>query len=188
MVEKPGGQMVEQRLIDGGIPLKPEVARRGHQGRAEVPAPDAVDEHAGRERIVAGGDRAGQFQPAAPLLGKGLRPDMLEHAEKLPRSLGTADVRLAADVDIPRAEAAPRRLDVGEHHRLHRRSRMLLDELVELLEGGVAGGVFPDDPVATDPLQVEHPSRPLRDQQTLSCTAVVRFRPRHHVPTCLFSH
>jgi len=42
-----------------------EVAGRGDERLTEVVHPDAVDQDAGRQRVVRGGDRAGQVEPAA---------------------------------------------------------------------------------------------------------------------------
>ena len=49
------------------VALRAEVARRVDQAGAEVVLPDAVDDHAGRQRRALGDDGVGQFEPAAAL-------------------------------------------------------------------------------------------------------------------------
>src|SRR5688500_13309250 len=48
----------------GPATVEAEVVRCGHQPRAEVVAPDAVDDHSGGERILRVGDPGGQRLPA----------------------------------------------------------------------------------------------------------------------------
>ena len=59
------GQPIEQLGMRRLFAQLAEVARRAHQCLAEVPQPDAIDEHTGRERIVAAGHGVGQVEPAA---------------------------------------------------------------------------------------------------------------------------
>ena len=89
------------------------------QPLAEVPEPDAVDQHPGRQRVLGVGDRLGQLEPAAsflerPTVGPG------EHAEEPPRDGRARPARIAADEDV--------RLDrlggVVHHHGPRRRTRM----------------------------------------------------------------
>ena len=44
-----------------------EVARRADEAAAEVVLPDAIDDDAGRQRVVRAGDGLGQLEPAAAL-------------------------------------------------------------------------------------------------------------------------
>src|SRR5262245_55346394 len=46
---------------------RPEIAGRGNQPRATMMLPDAIDDYAGRERILRVDDGLSQFQPAASL-------------------------------------------------------------------------------------------------------------------------
>ena len=51
-----------------------EVAGRSHQALPEVPAPDAVDDDSGGERVVRSNDRSRQFySAAADGVGSGIR-------------------------------------------------------------------------------------------------------------------
>ena len=61
-----------------------KIAGRPHQRVLEIVQPDPIDDHARRERIVAAGDRAGQFQPAAARTER-LAVFAGQHAQKLPR-------------------------------------------------------------------------------------------------------
>ena len=67
--DKPRGEMIEQfrmaRLLAGGA----EVVDGGDDAAAEEPAPDAVDQHAGGERIVGRRDPGGEQQPGRRVAG-----------------------------------------------------------------------------------------------------------------------
>ena len=54
--------------MGGRIAAQAEVAGRGDQSSAEMPLPDAVDQHPRGQRIPRVGDRSRQLEPAAPLL------------------------------------------------------------------------------------------------------------------------
>ena len=56
-------QVFEQLRVGGALAGDAEVARRVHDAGAEVPLPDAVDDHAHRDRLLD--DRVRQFQAAA---------------------------------------------------------------------------------------------------------------------------
>ena len=60
-------QMVEQFGMRGPLAQQAEIAGRADDAAAEMVLPDAVDDHAGRQRVVAAGDGPGQFEPSAPL-------------------------------------------------------------------------------------------------------------------------
>ena len=49
-----------KRRMRGRWPFRPKSNTRRHDGAAEVPQPDVVDRHAGRQRILPVGDPAGQ--------------------------------------------------------------------------------------------------------------------------------
>ena len=114
---------------------------------AEVVHPDAVDHHAGGQRVVGRGDRLRQFQPAAAVRERlALRPG--DDLGELPRHRRAAVVRVAAQED----DRLGRLRGVGEHHRPRRGGRGVRLELVDLLlqlVGLVAVGA------------VEQPLRPL---------------------------
>ena len=60
------GQIIEQFGMRRRLAADAEVVGRLHQPAAEVILPDAIDHHAGRQRIVGAREPLGQFQPAAP--------------------------------------------------------------------------------------------------------------------------
>ena len=66
------GQVIEKLGVAWRLATRPEVARSAHQTRTEVVHPDAVDQHASRQRVVRARDRTSQLQPAAAL-GEGTR-------------------------------------------------------------------------------------------------------------------
>ena len=65
-------QIVQQFRMRRLFALRAEVARRCHQRPAEVPAPDAVDDHARGQRRGIGEDSLGQLQPAGSVLEGGV--------------------------------------------------------------------------------------------------------------------
>ena len=77
----------------------PEVARRRDQGCAAVVHPDAIDEGAGRQWVVAAGDGVGQFEPAAAV------------AERL--SVGSSNGEETPRQGSPRLLGLPRRKTRG---------------------------------------------------------------------------
>ena len=56
--------MVEQLGVRWPLAEGAEVARGRNQPRTEMVLPDAIDHDAGEERVVRGGDPAGEGQPA----------------------------------------------------------------------------------------------------------------------------
>ena len=105
----------------GPIALPAEVAERINQGAAEVVLPDAVHDHAGRERRAVGNNSLGEFEPAASL-GEGLRPLSREDSEELPGHDRPGLVRVAARVhgDVvadPVLVLEARRVRATRHHR-----------------------------------------------------------------------
>ena len=77
--DEPRCQMIEQlgvaRLLAGGA----EVVDGGDDAAAEEPAPDAVDQHAGGERVVGRRDLGGEQQPRRHVTGVARVP--IEHLE-----------------------------------------------------------------------------------------------------------
>ena len=59
------GEIVEQFRVRRRLAAPAEIAGRADEAVAEMMQPDAVDHHAGGERVVLAGDGAGQLQPAA---------------------------------------------------------------------------------------------------------------------------
>src|SRR5262249_12405540 len=51
-----GREPVEQLWMAGTVSGRPEIARRLHDAFAEMVLPDAIDGHAGRQRVVGAGD------------------------------------------------------------------------------------------------------------------------------------
>ena len=99
----------------GPLAQDAEVARRAHQTLAEMLLPDAVDEHAGRERIGRAGNRLGQlFPPAAGDIRRGLV--RAEHLDKPTRHLGAKRFGIAAHVhlQIPRLLGVLQRVHEGK--------------------------------------------------------------------------
>ena len=58
---KRDGQVVEQLGMAGGWPDGPKLSGVVHQAAAEQVQPDAVDHHAGRQRVVRRSDPVGQL-------------------------------------------------------------------------------------------------------------------------------
>ena len=108
---------VEQFRVRGPFAADAEVVGRAHQALAEVPLPDAVDDDAGRERVVRRGDPLGQGR--APLLGGNVpRP---VGARQLLRQAGRDHV--AGQVQFAALEQADlqRRRAVRQHARRDQR-------------------------------------------------------------------
>ena len=59
----------------GRVAPQAEVAGRGDQPLAEVPVPDAVDHHPGRQRVLGSAIACGQLEPAAAFLESGAARD-----------------------------------------------------------------------------------------------------------------
>ena len=78
-----------------------EVVRRAHQPLAEMPLPDAVDDHPRGERVRARRDPAGQLAPAAPLADRRLGVAG-EESRQPPRHDRAEPGVTAADVDRAR--------------------------------------------------------------------------------------
>ena len=100
--DKPGGEMIEQfwmaRLLAGDA----EVVDGGDDAAAEEPAPDAVDQHAGGERIVGGGDLGGEQQPGRHIAG--MACVAIEHLE-IPAGSDVTGLRRLAPLLHGRIEA-----------------------------------------------------------------------------------
>ena len=58
------GQPVEQFRMRRPFAAEAEIARRGDDALAEMVLPEAIDHHAGRERMLRAGDPPGQFDAA----------------------------------------------------------------------------------------------------------------------------
>ena len=131
-----GRQVVEQVRVRGRLAAEAEVAGRADEAGAEVVQPDAVDQHAGRQRVLRVGDGAGQPQAAAAV-AEGAAILAGDHFEELPRH------RLAGAVRVAAAEDARlvRRRGIDEYHRPRRRGRAvgppLFDRLAQLLQLGL---------------------------------------------------
>ena len=161
VVHEPGGEVVEQRLVGRLLPLKPEVARAADERRAEVPGPDAVDDHPGREWILPAGECLRELQPATCVLRERLRRNLLEHGDELPRGLRALEGRIAADVDM----AFDRLRRIGKHHWPWRRTWMILDELHDLVDRLRRRIVRGDDPRPADLVAGKAEWRILGDKQ-----------------------
>ena len=83
LLDQRGGQIVEHLGMGRRIAPQAKIARRVDQRVFEVVHPNPIDDHPGRERIVAAGDRPGQFQPSAAVLER-LPIVACEHRQKLP--------------------------------------------------------------------------------------------------------
>ena len=92
-------EVVQQLRMARRLGLHAQVVRRADEALAEVVHPEAVDRHAGGQRVVAAGDRLGQLQPAAPL-GEGLAVRPGEDLQEPPGDDRPAVLRLAADEDV----------------------------------------------------------------------------------------
>src|SRR5262245_57242597 len=76
-----------------------EVTRRADQALAEMMLPDAVDDHAGRERVVFVRDRIGQFEPSAALR-KRRGVIWAQYGEKPSRGVFADILRAAANMHL----------------------------------------------------------------------------------------
>src|SRR5207244_2807823 len=63
VLDETQGQLVEQFGVRGPIPLGTEVVDAAHQSLAQEVLPDAVDQHACRERVRGVRHPPGQLQP-----------------------------------------------------------------------------------------------------------------------------
>lgn len=110
-VDELAGQPVEELGVGWWFGAGAEVGGGGDEGLAEVMHPDAIDEDAGGEGVVGGGDGVGQFASAAAL-GERLGIALIEDAEEAAGG-GTAGAR-----GIAAAEHAGfvRLRQVGDHH------------------------------------------------------------------------
>ena len=66
IVAEPAGEPVEELGVARLAPHEAEVVGRVDEAAAEVPLPDAVDEDARGERVLASREPGGQIAPAAP--------------------------------------------------------------------------------------------------------------------------
>ena len=57
-------QPVEQVRVRGALAVEAKVVRRADDAAAEMVVPDAVNQHAGGQRILGAGDPLGQLQTA----------------------------------------------------------------------------------------------------------------------------
>ena len=69
MFDKVASQPIEQQRMRRRLPLAAEIFRRANQPGAETHLPQPVDRHAGRQRMIVGGEPAGQPQPIIRLAG-----------------------------------------------------------------------------------------------------------------------
>ena len=60
------GEPIQQRLVGRHFALAADVDERLRQADAEVPLPQPIDDDAGRERIVAADEPAGQIETIGP--------------------------------------------------------------------------------------------------------------------------
>ena len=72
ILHEPRGEVIEQRLIRRFVATEAEVARCGDYAVAKVPAPDAIDDDAGSERVVFAGDGLRELESAAFVFGEWL--------------------------------------------------------------------------------------------------------------------
>ncbi len=107
-----GGQVVEQLGMAGRVAAHAEVAGRRDQPLAEMPLPHAVDQHAGRQRVLGVGDGPGQIEPAAPF-GERSTVRARQHLQEPPRDRRARPSRIAANEDV-RVDRLRR---VDKHHR-----------------------------------------------------------------------
>src|SRR4051794_7413581 len=70
--------------MSGHIAARSEIARRAHQMLIEMPAPDAVYDHARGERSGVAEDFVRQLEPPGALL-EGLARILREHRQESPR-------------------------------------------------------------------------------------------------------
>ena len=122
-------QPVEQLGVRGLLRHVAEVVGGRDDAGAEVMEPDAVDEHAGRQRVGAVGDGQRQL-PAAAAFVEGLAVGAGEDLEELARGDGALLVAVAAQVDVGVAGL----LGVGDGHRGAGAARVRQVEGVDGLE------------------------------------------------------
>ena len=133
-----GREMIEQFGMARRFAAHAEVARRGHQTRAEVVLPDPIDDHAGRERVLWARDRAGEFQPAAAERERLASVHLGEHLQEAARHAVAAVLRLAP----PKHDRLVRPLVVAHHHAAARSAGMRHFDALHLAEHRVVGPAF----------------------------------------------
>ena len=148
VVDEAGGQVVEQLGMRRRVAEAAEVVDGPHDAVAEQVAPDPVDGHAGRERVVGSGDRLGQVQADEPRLGvrpvversqEPARHDVAEVPVTAPHQQGLIRRRLVDDAgDAARDRHVPLQQSVLGHgsaqlDQLFQRARQQVgpDELVQ---------------------------------------------------------
>ena len=119
LVDEVCGEKIEQLGMCRRVGAKSEIAGRADQSRAEVMQPDAIDDHAHGERVIAAGDGPRQLEPAAAF-PEGIAVLAGDGRQKLPRHLRARAVRIAADKNVRGVRAGV----VLEDHRLGRRARV----------------------------------------------------------------
>ena len=67
ILDEPGREPVEQLRVRRELAQPAEIVDRTDQALAEMPAPDAIHDHPGRERVPRAGQPSGQLEPAAGL-------------------------------------------------------------------------------------------------------------------------
>jgi hypothetical protein len=72
--DEAGGEIVQQFRMRGLLALHSEIAGGGHQRLAEMPAPDAIHDHARRQRGAIAENIVGQFAASRSLDGTCCRP------------------------------------------------------------------------------------------------------------------
>src|SRR5262245_59600313 len=70
--DKAGGEVIEQLRMRRAVSLSAEVAWRVHEWLAEMPAPDAIDDDARRQRACVAEESIGQLQSAGTALEGGI--------------------------------------------------------------------------------------------------------------------
>ena len=98
--DEPARQVVEEFGVGRRIAADAEVVDRRDDPLAEQPAPDAVDDHAGRQRILRADEPPGQLQPPALLAVHPRCGGHLERGQEPARHHRAELLGLAADADL----------------------------------------------------------------------------------------
>ena len=147
VLHEPDRQVVEQLGVRRGLARGAEVVGRAHQARAEQPVPGAVDDDAGRQRVVVAGEPGGELATAALVARECGRLAGRSPTRRNPRGRLAEVVDAAADVD-PRV--ADLRLLDHRHRQVPLRPARLepLQLGLQLLERRVRGRLSAFAPAA----------------------------------------
>ena len=106
------GQVVEEFRVTWRLAELAEVAGRPDDAFAEVLLPQAIDHHAGRQRIVAAGNPPGKLHASAPSRD-GWLPVPCQDAREMPRHQLAEPVVAPANVHADIVNASSLRKDEG---------------------------------------------------------------------------